>query len=321
VLPRGGSQEAYQEYLRASLYAIHDEPEAMNHAIRLFKLSVAADRNYALGWAGLSRQLTASAEQELAAPRDVCAPARDAGQRALSLNENLVEGHLALAWYAMLCEWNWSGAEKEFRRAVDLDPSYLLSLHDYGRLLVIVGRFDEAVAAFNRALEADRGWNWLLNGLANAHLKAGRFDEATRYLDASCSLEALPGCVTRRGMVLAAQGRHQEAITHYRQSLEKQPYSTWTNGHYGYSLAQLGRRKEAEDLIASLSTSPLRQVPEFEIAAIHSGLGSREDALDWLERAYDRRSPTIMYAGVDFRFNALRTEPRFQDLLRKINLR
>jgi tetratricopeptide (TPR) repeat protein len=220
----------------------------------------------------------------------------------------------------MLCEWNWNAAEREFRRAIDLDPSYLLSLHDYGRLLVITGRFNEAAAAFNRALEADRGWNWLLNGLANAHLKAGRFDEAMRYLDASCGLEALPGCLTRRGMVLAAQGRHQDAIAHYQQSLEKQPHSTWTNGHYGYSLAHLGRRKEAEALITSLSNSPLRQVPEFEIAAIHSGLGSREVALDWLERAHGRRSPTVMYSGVDFRFQSLRGERRFQDLLRKLNL-
>jgi serine/threonine-protein kinase len=316
------NKEAYQQYLRASVLGIDDEPQAMQHSLRLLKISTAADPNYALPWAGMSRLLISMAEQEIEPTNRVCGPAKDALDRARAIEPMLVEASIASAWHHMLCEWNWKAAEDDFRQAIEGDPSFVMPLHDYGRLLVIKGQFADAEVAFRKALSLDPQWNWLLNGLANTYIKAGRLRETEEPLEQSCAIELLPGCLTRKGVIEAIRGQHERAVGFYRQALRSNPRSTWINGHLGYSLALLGKKDEAAEVMASMQQPATdKPIPEYEVAAVYSALGEKSKALDWLERALSRRSPTIMYAGVDFRFAGLREESRFRKVLQTLHMR
>ena len=321
VRPNLVRPEAHRQYLRAMRYAILDDPASMDQAVRHFKLANAADPESAMSWAGLARTFMGMGEQELMDSTTVCNLARDAAYRADELGPRLVETRLALGWYKTFCEWDWSGAEHEFRRALEKDPGYLVSTYDYSRLnLEIRGRFDEAVAELERATQVDPNWIFLWNAIASSHIKAGRHAEAAVALDRSIAILRLPGAITMRGISASAQGHYEEAITQFREALQSAPDSTWINGNYAHALAKLGRRAERDHILEKLRSRTKRQVPEFEIACVYAGSDERDQAFEWLGRAYERRSPTIMYAAVDPRLRDLRSDPRFLDLLRRLGL-
>ena len=312
--------EAYRPYLQAIWHTAEDSPDEMRQAIRLMRQALAADNNFALAWAGLARQQVAIAEQDAAPIPPACEEARTASDRALALDPRLVEGYLARGWYRAMCAWNWTGAEADFQKASELDPAYLLSQYDFGRLLNMVGKPNEAARVFKQALDADPTWTWLLNGLGSALIKAERYDEALKPIEESMRIRRGAGVCMYRGMLAAEQGKHHEAIDWFRQGLELSPNSPTISGRMGYSLAKLGRGEESRALIRTMAESTERQVPELEIAAIHAGLGDNDEAMNWLDKAYNRRSFTISYSKVDYRFRDVRNNPRFQDLLRKLHL-
>lgn len=176
----------------------------------------------------------------------------------------------------------------------------------------------EAAAIFEQSLHVDPTWNWLLNGFASALIKARRFSEALEPIEKSMRIRRSAGVLMYRGMLAAELDRHADAIEWFREALRGSPRSPAIRGRTGYSLAKMGQAGEGRALIKSMPAE--QQVPDWEIAAIHAGLGDRDEAFRRLDQAYAKRSFTISYAKVDYRFRDLRNDSRFRDLMRRLRL-
>jgi TolB-like protein/DNA-binding winged helix-turn-helix (wHTH) protein/Flp pilus assembly protein TadD len=322
VRPHSANPEAYQYLLRGAYYWGKGDEESLAKAIEYYRLAASTDPGYALAWASLSHLLMWVGDMDWLPTRETHAEASRAAGRAVALDGSLAEAHCSLAWVKAFAEWDWSGAESEFLRAIELDPSDATIRSEYaGQLLRPLGREEEAATQLGKALALNPASNIFHVGLAAVRIQQRRYEDAFRILEESARLVSKsPARLVRHGRVLEEMGRCDEAIGYFQEGI-KLSGSLWALSHLGYCYARLGRRAEAEQVIEQLkSPPPRRNVGEFEIAAIFAGLGEEDRAFEWLDRALARRSHAVPWAKVDFRMDPLRGKPRFQNLLEQMRL-
>jgi len=307
-------QRAYEAYLRGRFYL---ERGAMEQARAQFEQAGRIAPDWAPPRVGLANYYTSLPFFTDVPPAEVLPKARAALVQALELDETLAEAHAANAYIRAYFEWDWRAAEQEFRRALELRPSYADAYFSYSRFLASRRRLDEAIAHLGRAVELDPLSLPLLANRALLDYFAGRYDDAGRRLREILKSDSTD--VTGKwGLALVAeqQGRAGEAIA----ILEPISGSSLNRkSSLGHAYAVAGRIAQARSVLAALRAATARTyVPSYYFALVHAGLGERDQALRSLERAYEERSTVLAYLLIDPRLAPLRDDPRFLALARRL---
>jgi TolB-like protein/DNA-binding winged helix-turn-helix (wHTH) protein len=312
--PRATSPEAYDDYLRGRFFWNKRSKEALEKGVAYFERAVAADPGFALAYAGIAESYGPLSYGGFMAPGEAAARMRAAATRAIELDDTLAEAHTALAACLAFHEWRWAEAGREFERAIEVNPNYVTAHLWRGLYLGNLGRFEEDVAERTRGLGLDP-LNLAANaGLGDALGRSGRLEDAKRQLQKTLDLDPdFAQAHQYLGFVYLRESRRDEALAEFRKA--------GSDGGVGYALAVSGRRDEARRVLSDLEGKASRgYVPALEIAVVHAGLGDREQAFLWLEKAYAERSPMLSGVRVDPRLAPLQGDARFAGLLRRMNL-
>ena len=310
--------EAYDLYLKGSYYWGKFTDADLKTAADYFKQAVAKDPNYAQAYAGL-----ADAYHELAStnpPREMMPLAKTAALKALQLDDSVADAHAALGWIKWKYDWDFPGAEREFQRSIELDreSSGTAMYADY---LDGMGRAQEATAQHRRAIELDP-----LDLIDNTNVGDGlydehKYDQAIEQYKKTLALDA-HFSVARYGLAFAydRKGMYKEAISEWQKGLAAEGDAR-TAGLLGEAYARSGYKGTLRAWINdSIRQSSHDYVSPFTIAQHYAMLGEKDPTLDWLEKAYQDRSVDLVTVNVDPVFDFLHSDPRFQDLLRRIGL-
>lgn len=317
------SAEAYELYARGRYHALKATLPEIQAAISYFQQAIALDPSYALAYVGLADAYRSFPLNSDMPPDEFFPRAKAALQKAIEIDDTLAEAHAVLGFTIFWYDWDWSAAEDQFRRALELNPNDADAHLFYAHLLSNTGRHPEALAEAKRARELDL-LNLRTNALEGHFLNhAGRVDEALVRLQKTLELDSnyfLAHLFAWSAYV--EKGMYGEAAAEARRARELNNVSTQPVAHLAYTLAKSGQRREAQvelDRLLELSTE--RFVPPYLIALVYNGLGEREQALDWLERGFQQRDPKTVFLMVEPKWANLRSEPRFQDLLQRVGLK
>jgi TolB-like protein/Tfp pilus assembly protein PilF len=315
--------EAYQLYLKGRYYWNRKTEEAFNRGIQCFKQAIDKDPGFALAWAGLADCYNNLGSLGYLAPRDVFPKAKEAATKALELDENLAEAHTSLAVAAMCYGWNWQEAEKEFRRAVKLSPDYATAHSWYGIFLDSMGRFDEGLPELNRARELEPLSLAINTNIGNVHYYFARqYEQAARQLAAT--LEMDPNFALAHhglGAVYLAKPILGDALAESQKAAALEKSNPRHLGLLGMAYVAAGKKDEAAKILDELQElSKRRYIPPTSAANILARMaGRRDEAFQELERGYEDRSWIMYQLKVNPIFDPLRTDARFQGLLRRMN--
>ena len=318
--------EALEAYLKGRYEWNKWSEEGLKKSIPYFEQAIQKDPNYAQAWAGLSDSyLLVGLDLQFWPSQVVLPKAKAAALRALELDETLSEAHVSLGGIMMHFEWSWSVGEKESQRAIALNPNNATAHQWYGFYLMAMGRFDEAIAEMKRARELDPLTPNKQQSLGGALYRAGRYDEALQHFhevpDSAVNSE-------RRHRLMAAiyerKGMPKEAMAELLTALRiggKEELGTVVEQEFlssGYP-----RAKEAflrGDVKERQKRASNGFIQTYWIAADYALLGEKNKAFEWLEKAFQERNTALVYFKVDDSFEALRSDPRSQDLLRRMGL-
>jgi tetratricopeptide (TPR) repeat protein len=250
--------------------------------------------------------------------------AKAAAMRALELDETLAEAHTSLARVLAVYDWDWTGAEKEFKRAIELNPRYAIAHQWYGDYFEVTGRHNESIAEERRAVELDPLSLTISFELGTAFYYARDYDQAIQQFQKTLELDPnfpavhafLPAAYEQKGM-------YDEAIAGFQKGITPRGRSEWpmTVPGLGHVYAVSGKKGDARTVLNELKQlSGQEYVPAYGIALIYAGLGEKDQAFAWLEKAYEEHSFKMAWLKVEPRWDSLRSDPRFADLLRRIGL-
>jgi tetratricopeptide (TPR) repeat protein len=314
--------EAYQFYLKGRFHLLKTTRSEFQTSISYFEQAIAIDPSYARAYAGLAdayRSLAVAGEMP---SMEVMPKAKAAAQKAIEIDDTLAEAHTALGFIIFWYDWDWNAAENQYKRALELDPNNADTHLFYGHLLSNTGRHAEALAEGKRARELDP-LNLRINAFEGQFLlHAGRTDEALARLQKTSELDAnywLPHLFAASAYI--EKGMYSEAVAEARKAREFSGASTTPIAFLGYALAKSDKQAEARtELERLLKLSTERYVSLNNIAMIYNGLDERSKTLAWLERGFQQRDSRMVFLKVEPKWNNLRDDPRFQDLLRRVGL-
>ncbi len=315
--------EAYRFYLKGRYYWNKRTPESLNKGIEYFQQAIDNDPSYALAYAGLadSYSLLGSTTGGLS-PRENFPKARAAALKALEIDDALAEAHAALALVRLRYDWDWPAAEREIKRAIELNPNYATTYQWYANYLAIMGRLDEAIAEEKRAQELDPLSLNINTIVARRFYDARQYDQAIEQCQKT--LEMDPNFAQAHftlGQAYEQKTRYEEAIAALTKATTLSPSNPFHVSALGHAYAVSGQKSEAMKILDQLNElSQRRYVSPHEIAIIYAGLGEKEQAFAWLEKAYADRSWRLPFLKVEPRFDSLRSDPRFADLVRRVGL-
>jgi TolB-like protein/Flp pilus assembly protein TadD len=320
---RTADAQAYQLYLKGRHFWSRRTEEGMLQAVSHFRQAIDRDPAYALAHAGLADAYVLlgvpNAVMGGLPPREVYPQGKAAAERALELDDTLAEAHAALAHVCFFYDWDWPAAEREFEKSIDLNPNYATSRHWRAMALTMVMRPEAALAEIRKAQELEPLSPIIAANVGFILYLSRRFDEALARLLAAVELE--PNFATTRqrlGLAYEAKGMYPEAIREFEMAMVLSGGSPMGVGARGYCCAVSGREEEARKVIEELSAlSKDRYVSAEIVAEIYAGLGEADSAFRWLEQAYQDRSSRLASLKVNPRWDSLRSDPRFQDLLRR----
>ncbi len=314
--------EAYQEYLKGRYHWSKRTPEDLRKAIEYFDLAIKKDPEYALAYAGMA--LTHATLPEYAGlPANECFPrAEAAARRAMDLDESLAEPHLVFAYIKYHYSWDWAGAENEFKKAMELNPNHPTVHHWYQIMLRSLGRFDEAMAEIRVAQKLDPLSLIVSVNIAENYFDMGRYDDAIDEIKKTLELDrTFPIAHLNLGLYYAQKGEIAEGtaeLLRVRELVKNAPYGL---GGLGYLYARSGRVSEARSVIDTLLVfSRQGLTTSLDIALVYNGLGDKNKAMEWLEKAVDEHARFIPDLKVSPMWVGFHAEPRFRAILKRIGL-
>jgi adenylate cyclase len=315
--------EAYGLYLKGRYYMTKDTEEAFRKGIESYEKAIELDPNYALAYAGLADAYGAlGGVFGFVSPTETFPKSRAAALKAIELDETLAEAHVALANYKLSYEWNWQEAEREFKRALELNPNSARAHNGYGGYLQAQGRFNEAIAARRQGQKLEPLSPDITANVGYPYYYARQYDQAI-----ACYREALemePNYFWASlwiGQAFVQQGKYDEAITEMNKAVNLSGRNVRTVASLAHAYAVSGRRDEAVRLLDELKQrSADSYVAPYFVAVVLAGLGENDAVFQWLDKACEERFPYLYLLKVEPVFSGLHSDPRFVALLRKVHL-
>ena len=318
-----GNPEAHTLYLKGRYFWNKRTTEDIQTALDYFQKAVDLDPGYSPAWVGIADTYIFWGWYSRLAPRETFPRAKRAVMMALEFDSTRAEAHASLAHIHLEFDHDWDSAEREYLRAIELDPEYPVAHHWYGGFLSAMGRHQEALQQAETARALDPLSLIIQTWVGLRYYFAGDYDTAIGEYRKALELDRdFAPAHWHLGWAYAQTGRFEEAVAEAERALAIDGETLAYLASLGHAYARAGRTSEARATLARLTrASSSRHVSAYHVAAIHVALEDTSGALDWLDRAYEERSSWLAYVAVDPRFGALRSHPRFESLLTKARLR
>jgi TolB-like protein/DNA-binding winged helix-turn-helix (wHTH) protein/Flp pilus assembly protein TadD len=320
--PKEVNPEAYEAYLKGRYFWNKRTGDGLKKATDYFDRAIEKDSNFAKAYTGLADSYALSGDWEygILSPQDAFPKAKAAATKALALDDNLAEAHTSLAFIIDLYEWDWESAENEYKRAIALYPGYATAHHWYAWHLIVTGRSSEGIAQLRTAESLDPLSLIISADLADALCIAHLYDESVQQ--SRRTLEMDPNFAIAHyelGQAFEQKNMHNEAIEEFQKAIQLSGDNEIFNANLAYAYAVSGQREEAMKIVKNLEgRQSLHSSTDANIALIYVGLGDKDQAMIWLAKAYQARfNPSILLRPA---WDPLRSDARFQDLLRRIGL-
>ena len=320
-----GIPEAYSLYLKGRHSLNTRTEKGLKDAIQKFESSIKRDPKFALAYTGLADaySILASYSLEYVPPKEGFPKAKTAAEKALSLDDHLAEAHASLGLVKFYYEWDWNGAEAEFKKALELNPGYAQAHQYYADFVKSFGRFDEALGEMKKALTLDPLSYSINTGIGHVLYLSRQYDLAIdQYRKV---VESDPSFVPARlwfGRPYLQKGMFKEAIEQVEEAVKLSHETTVSLATLAQAFAAAGRIADAKKLLDKLLTRGTEQyVPSYWIALVYTSMGNKDEAMKYLERAFLERSSWLVWANVEPRFDSLRSDARFASLLARIGFK
>src|SRR5262249_9452071 len=302
--------QAYEFYSKGLYFWNKRTDAAVRKGIDYFQQAIQRDPNYALAYAGLANAYNVSEQ---------CSESKAMARIALQMDEGLAEAHTALAMSLYECDWDWADAETEFQRAIALNPNYGLAHQWHGLLLNALGRRQESVAENKRAHELDP--LSLVSGGGGGYIASGQYDLFIEVRRKKLEIDPnYPGAYGELGRMYNVRGMYTEAIANLQKAVDLSGETPQFLSALGYTYGVWGKRNEALKILHQLTLlSKRRYVSPYNIAMVYLGLGEKDRAFDWLQKAVaDRSIPPHLVRSKEM--DSIRSDARYAELLRRIGL-
>jgi len=313
--------EAHQAYLAGRFYWNKRTAESLTRSIAYFEQAIAKDPGYALAYAGLADTYHILPEITTVPVGEAFPKARVAALKALALDDSLAEAHSALAKVREDYDWDWTGAEQQYRQAIELNPGYAAARTFYSNMLMELGRLSEALSQARIAQQLDP-----LSVLENDNLSAvlyyaGDYDQSIVQSRKTLEIDPTSHQAHRHlGLAYTQKQLYPEAIAEFKQAIELSPQSGEALAELGYVFGISGRKEEARQILRQVMPPAGDHISRYRLAIVYAGLGEKDNALESLEDAVNERSPGVVHLKVSPLFLELRSNVRFQKLLTTMGL-
>ena len=300
----------------------------INQAIKYFQDAIKLDPQYALAYSGLADCYVLGSVLQMP-PKEAMPLAMDAARKALSIDDQLAEAHTSLAKIKLSYEWDWPGAEAEFKKAIQLNPGYATAHQWYGVYLSEMGRHDESIRERTTAQELDPLSLSITTGLGRALFWARRYDDSIQHLQSAMPKDPnYSDTYWSLGLAYEQKRTYGEAIAAFQKAVDLSKTPEATEGKpemlaaLGHAYALAGKQADAKAMIDKLGklAASRTYVSSYGVSLIYVALGEKDAAFQWLERAYQERDENFIHLKVDPRLDPIRSEPRFQQLRQRVNL-
>jgi TolB-like protein/Tfp pilus assembly protein PilF len=312
--------QAYALYLQGRAFLLRYTGDGFRNAIDLFTRAIDRDPRYAMAYSGIAMAYAELGETGEMPPDEAYPRAKEAAAKAIALDPELADAHTMVAYVKMTYEFDWAGAEAEFKRAIELSANNADTYDLYGRLLQSLERYDEAIAMQERAHDLDPIVN--KTDVATAYLRAGRYAEACDLAMRAVEVDRMdPRTHFTLGWAHLGLGKRDNGLAEMEHAVELAPGNNLWLAQLGEAYALTGMTEKAETVLEQLlERSRTTFVSPYHMAYVYTGLGRYDDAMDQLERASEQRSGSIYGIKGSFLFKPLRSHPRFIALLVRMNL-
>lgn len=318
------NRDAYLAYLEGRYFWGLRTAESIQTAISRFEKSINADPTYAPAYSGLSDcyELLGSAPFTTLPPKEAFPKAEAAARKALQLDDGLAEAHVSLAMAYLVYEWDFPSADREFRRALDLRPTYTTAHQFYGYYLTVAGNLREAILERQKAVDLDPISSVTASALGDAYYQARQFDQTIAQNQRALELDPRNAVAwVNLGRAYQQKGMHAEAQATFQKILSAVPDDPAVLALLGHEYAVSGRHVDAQKAIAKLQIlATHRYVPAIYFAVIYTGIGDKDEAFRWLDAAVSERAEYLVYLGSEPLADPLRNDPRFSELLKRVGI-
>jgi adenylate cyclase len=312
------NREAYDLYMQGVYLLSRRGKKNLEKAVEYFQGATKKDANYALAYAQIAETFATIGDTDYLPPREAFPKAREAVERALEIDGSIAEAHTALAEVKYIYDRDWESAEREFKRAISLNPNYAIAHKEYGEYLMSSGRFDEAQRMLNEAKGLDPLSLPILSYIAVVQDYSGRYDQAIeqckRVLEMDPNFELAQSYLHRALLnKYLAKGMYEEAL----EECQKSNDHMWA----GIVYAKMGKTAEAQNILMDLiSQSEQSPTLTLSVATLFFALKENDQGFQWLEKAYEYKLPGLARLKVRPGFDGVRDDPRFQDMLKRVGL-
>lgn len=313
--------KAYQLYLKGRYFWNKRTKDELKKAIEYFNEAIEKDPTYALAYSGLADCYVVLGIFGALPPNEVMLKAKMTSMKSMAIDDTLAEPHASLAYVRAFYEWDWSGAEREFERAIELQPNYAVAHHFYSFYLAAMGRLDEAIVEEKQAHELDPISLIISTNIGMYLYYARQYDKAIERCRKTLRMDPtfFPAHIFI-GLAYEQKGMYEEAVAELEKAISLSGGDLSLAG-LGHAYAVSGKRDEAQKLLNELNEqSQQRYVSPYYMAMISAGLGEHDQSFEWLDKACKDRSGWLVFIKVDPNLDGLRSDPRFTDLLLRIGL-
>lgn len=311
---------AYREYMIGRHFWSDRTAAGLKRGLAHFETAIELDEKYALAYAGVADSYVGFATYRVQSPKQAYVKARDAAIKALQMDPALSEAHSALAMVSLYLDWDWRAAEGEFRRAISLNPENTTARQRYALALAWFERFDESLGEMARAAELDPVSAMIATNIGQILYFARRYDQSIRELEKVLALD-LNFYQTHNvlGITYVLASRFDEAIAEFQKVIDRGNPEVDANLAHAYAVSR--RPSEARKILDQLIARSTRSyVSPFDIAIVYAGLGDRDQAFAWLEKALGEHTRTMLSLKVNPRLDPLRSDPRYADLVQRVGV-